>query len=205
MRDKTRSGEHGFTLVEALLVITIGTVLLGSGTVLYNQYRQSVGDSAAFDRVVALQACVESVYAVKGGSFPNLAELRSYWSWKRPNDYRTSPWGGLVVSGAGDGNYLLGGAASGGVVPNPAAGDLGIMYYWYAPPSEGAITAMDSAGGGDASASFLNYLVAIVPDRYTGTPPYKFVRGSRIGLGAGAGQRVFGQILGGTANTQDPW
>lgn len=199
--------EQGFTLIEALLVITIGTVLLGSGTVLYNQYRQSVGDSAAYDKVVAFQSCVESAYAVQNASYSDIVTIRRYWQAKRPLDYNMSPWGGRSVSGAGNNHFVQGDYRPiGGAVPDPTQGDYGMLYYWYTSPANGALSASDSAGGGVMTASYLNYLVAIVPNTYTGSPPpYHFVRGSRIGLGSGSNQRVFGQVGDTANNTVDPW
>lgn len=201
MRAKT-GNEAGFTLIEALLVITIGTVLLSSGTVLYNQYRQSVGDSAAYEKVVALQSCVEGLYAINKQTYPDNTTLSNYWQGKRPQDYNLSPWGGLAVKVTVTDNHVLGGSAA-GVVPNPTAGDYGVLYYWHTTPENGTLTASDSAGGGATSVGFHNYLVAIVPDRYTGTPPYMFVRGARMGSSA---DNLEGTVGGsGPSGSQSPW
>lgn len=189
---RTRQAK-GFTLVEAILVITIGTVLLGSSTILYRQYRQSVGDTSGLQRVVALQAAIESMYAVANGTFPTLPDLQAAWVTKRPTDYNVSPWGGLSMGtwGGQAGIATDGAAVQGGVntsgnadnsVPDANVGDSGLLYYWTAPASGGLVVTMDAAGGNTASASFRNYLVTIVPNNPVmngnGRPSYVFVRGS---------------------------
>lgn len=200
---KQSTGKNaGFTLIEAMLVITIGTVLLGSGTVLYNQYRQSAGDSAAYEKVVALQACVEGLYAIQNQAYPDNTALMNYWKGKRPQDYDISPWGGYAQKAAATDSFVLGGTAA-GVVPSAVVGDYGVLYYWRTLPQDGALTAFDSAGGGAKAVGFLNYLVAIVPDKYTGTPPYYFVRGGRMAQSVGT---VEGQVGGsGQSGSQAPW
>ena len=196
--------EQGFTLVEALLVITIGTILLGSATVLYNQYHRMEGDSIAYDRVVALQSCVESLYSMQNGVYPSLTALQSYWSWKRPLDASMSPWGGYAISGSNDGMIIQGGTSSTTVVPNPTSGDRGMLYYWTASSPNSYVSAVDQSGGSQTPVNFLNYLVAIVPDTYSGPPPYYFVRGGRLAPWLSGSQTVTGHVGGGTApNT--PW
>lgn len=184
---------RGFTLVEAILVITIGTILLASSTVLYRQYRQSVGDTAALQRVVALQATVESIYAVNKATFPTVSDLQAAWAAKRPTDYNVSPWGGMAAGtwGGTSGIATEGAAIQGGVndagnadntVPDANLGDSGMLYYWTAPTPGGAVGAMDAAGGNSTAVYFRNFLVTIVPNHAqlnaNGRPSYVFVRGS---------------------------
>lgn len=192
MRTKRSSG---FTLVEAILVITIGTVLLASSTVMYRQYRQSVGDTAALQRVIALQAAVESVYAVaNGNSYPTLTDLQGAWRSKRPMDFNVSPWGGMSTGTWGgqsgiatDGAAILGGSSTSGnadnTVPDANLGDSGLLYYWTAPASGGVVGAADAAGGASTATYFRNFLVTIVPNsaqlNANGRPSYIFVRGSQ--------------------------
>lgn len=189
---KQRSG--GFTLVEAILVITIGTVLLASSTVLYRQYRQSVGDTSGLQRVVALQAAVESAYSVGRGKYPDINELRALWMAKRPTDYNVSPWGGMATGYWGgqygvatDGAAIYGGVNNTGdgsdnLVPDANTGDGGLLYYWMAPGAQSTYTnsgtgrilmatgsgivvgALDGAGGSSTPLYFRNYLVTIVPN-----------------------------------------
>ncbi len=184
----------GFTLVEAILVITIGSILLASSTVLYRQYRQSVGDTAGLQRVVALQAAVESVYAVSNSnSYPSLADIQGAWVAKRPSDFNVSPWGGMAAGTWGgvpgiatDGAAVLGGSSNSGnadnTVPDANLGDSGLLYYWTAPASGGVVGAPDAAGGNTTATYFRNYLVTIVPNNAqlnaNGRPSYVFVRGS---------------------------
>lgn len=195
----------GFTLIEAILVITIGTVLLASSTVLYRQYRQSAGDSAALDKVMALQGTVESLYSLRGGKYPDLTTLTSTWTSKRPSDYNMSPWGGFaVVGGANIG--VTGGSAS-GYVPMPAAGDRGALYYWTTQSPTAIISAPDSAGGGEQDVSFLHYIVTIAPNN-NASPSYWFVRGARQASVSNSFD-LSGQVGsggGGDANApSDPW
>lgn len=184
---------RGFTLVEAILVITIGTVLLASATVMYRQYRQSVGDTAALQRVVALQATIESLSSVATGSYPTLGEVQGAWVVKRPTDYNISPWGGMAL-GKWDGTegVATGGAAiqggrnssgnSDNSVPDANSGDNGLLYYWIAAAPGGVVAAPDAAGGNTTLAYFRNYLVTVVPNNAlpnaNGKPSYIFVRGS---------------------------
>lgn len=212
MRNKKTAG---FTLIEAILVITIGTVLLASGTFLYRQYRQSVGDAAALDKVMAFQGTIESLYSMQGAtpngqtsSYPSLATVTSAWTAKRPSDYNMSPWGGYaIVNGANLG--VTGGAAS-GYVPMPAAGDTGALYYWTTQSPTAIISAPDSTGV-DANTytdvSFLHYLVAMAPNKNE-TPAYWFVRGARQASVSNSFD-LSGQVGsggGGSANApSDPW
>ncbi|HEY9854652.1 MAG TPA: type II secretion system protein [Stenomitos sp.] len=185
--------ERGFTLVEAILVITIGTILLASGTVLYRQYRQSVGDTAGLQRVIALQSTIETMYAISNATYPTLGDLQGAWVAKRPSDYNISPWGGMALGTWGgqagiatDGAAIKGGSNSSGnsdnSVPDADVGDSGLLYYWTAPASGGVVAAPDAAGGNPTLVYFRNYLVTIVPNNAinndNGRPSYVFVRGS---------------------------
>lgn len=204
---------QGFTLVEAILVITIGTIMLASSTVLYRQYRQSVGDTAGLQRVVALQATVESMYAVNNATYPTTQDLQAAWARKRPTDYNISPWGGMALGTWGgtagiatDGAAIQGGVNNSGnadnSVPDANAGDSGMLYYWTAQASGGPVGAPDAAGGSSASVFFRNYLVTIIPNRpqlnENGRPSYFFVRGS-IPLTVEEGGGVSGVVGDGTS------
>lgn len=188
--DMTTTARHsgGFSLIEAILTITIGAVLLASGTVMYQQYRQSAGDSSAVDRVMALQATVESSYAALN-QYPSLASLQAAWQGKRPLDANLSPWGGYAAS-AGvaitSGAAISGGpdtGSNGTQVPNPLVGDSGILYYWTKNNTSAYVDAVDTAGGGSSVVGFHNYLVAIVPNHQPGIPGYEFVRGGHADPG----------------------
>jgi prepilin-type N-terminal cleavage/methylation domain-containing protein len=178
---------RGFTMIEIILVIVIGVVLVASGTVMYRQYRQSVGDAAAFDRVNALQNVVESTYAqmqsmpgvTTTGTYPPLSTVASAWQLKRPQDYANSPWGGIAGAGVGgvsQASSMAGGIAN-GAVPPPNTGDNGILYYWRATNPNTYVSASDSAGGQTTSVAFYNYIVTIVSNLpVNGAPAYVFVR-----------------------------
>lgn len=202
---------RGFTLVEAILVITIGSILLASSTVLYRQYRQSVGDSAGLQRVVALQSTIESMYATSNGTFPTLPDLQAAWVKKRPTDYNISPWGGMSAGTWGgqsgvatDGAAIWGGVNTSGnadnSVPDANAGDGGLLYYWQAPGPGGVVAAEDSAGGNSSLIYYRNYLVTVVPNNAqlnaNGRPSYVFVRGS---IPDEAGGTLTGIVGSGTA------
>ena len=48
----------GFTLIEVTLAIVIGVILIAGGTLLYNQAKNSAGNSRAQAKVASLQALV---------------------------------------------------------------------------------------------------------------------------------------------------
>ncbi|MBI6545340.1 MAG: hypothetical protein HY692_01010 [Cyanobacteria bacterium NC_groundwater_1444_Ag_S-0.65um_54_12] len=97
------SYESGFTLAETILVLIVGTVLVGSATVLFSQLRENVGAAAASQRAVALQSVVEKLVTQNNGENPSADALRAAWISTRGSDYQTSPWGGMAscTDGAG--------------------------------------------------------------------------------------------------------
>jgi type II secretory pathway pseudopilin PulG len=84
------------TLAEIILVIAVGMVMLASGTMMYQQARQSAGASKARDKVASMQQMVETMATQAGGTLPTLDQVAQVWAEKRPQDYNTSPWGGQI-------------------------------------------------------------------------------------------------------------
>lgn len=98
MKKFTRA-KRGFTLVEVTLAIVIGIILIAGATLIYNQAKNSAGNSRANAKVVALQSVVEEFAAMNGGLYPDkIAYVQGMWSRRRPDDFNKSPWGGLVGS-----------------------------------------------------------------------------------------------------------
>ncbi|MNX84929.1 hypothetical protein D3C86_1167460 [compost metagenome] len=179
----TRTNNGGFTLSEALLVIAIGGTLLASGTILYQQYRRSAADSAAIDKVVALQAQVEHLYVVNRDTYPSVTQLAGVWQQRRPIDYNMSPWGGFAQIGTDIASGLGGGDCPEHYAASASPGTRGALYYWTAGPtasnSQAAVATWDDSGGDSQLRGFRYYLVGIVPNSYPdpNSPPYLFVRG----------------------------
>lgn len=188
---------RGFTLIEALLVISIGTVLLASGTVLYAQYRQTVSESAAMEKVVAFQSLIESMMASNADTYPTRDRVEAGWHDKRPQDWNMSPWGGNAavagVAGAISGPAV--GQTTGTVVPD--ANDSGCLHYYNALTPRDAITAVDSTGNQQTTVSYGKYLIAIVPPARPAV--FYFVRGGRAATDSLTG------TVGDAAAPSDPW
>jgi len=167
-----------------VLVITIGIVIITSGTILYRQYSESVGTSNALDKVMALQETVEYLAATDPSSdiaYPDEPSLERIWVAKRPNDAYSSPWGGLTAYGqANPANALLGGGVNTGIVPDPATDASGVLHYWVSASRGGPLTANDTTGGVASSVTRRDYLVGICPNR-SSVAGYWFIRGAGIG------------------------
>ncbi len=105
---RNRQGrKRGFSLVEVLLVIVVGTVLLMSATLMYLNARDSAGMTKARDKVMALQQVVEQMATTAGGTYPEIYQVAQVWDEKRKGDVASSPWGGKIMRGyvkAGDAN-----------------------------------------------------------------------------------------------------
>lgn len=91
-----RTDRRGFTLAETILVLIVGSVLIGAATVLYQSARASAGDAAANQKVIQLQTIIEKLIAANNGQTPSAASLADAWSGARPNDFGSNPWGGLA-------------------------------------------------------------------------------------------------------------
>lgn len=83
---------RGFTLIEVSLAIVIGVIVLAGGIVLFNQVKISSGNSAAADKVSALQTLVEEM-EVRNYKLPRPADLYQNLVSRR-SDVTQSPWGG---------------------------------------------------------------------------------------------------------------
>jgi prepilin-type N-terminal cleavage/methylation domain-containing protein len=104
--------ESGFTLIEVTLAIVIGVVVIAGATVLYNQAKNSAANSAAQNKVNAASAIVEEFAARNYGNYPTGGQLEKVWIRNRPDDFNTSPWGGMS------------GIASSGIMIDGAFGDV---------------------------------------------------------------------------------
>lgn len=89
--------KKGFTLIEVTLAIVIGIVMIAGATLIYNQAKNSAGNSRASSKVVALQQVIEEFAAQNQGIYPtSLRDLNDLWIRKRPDDWNKSPWGGVI-------------------------------------------------------------------------------------------------------------
>lgn len=96
MKEVTRK-KRGFTLVEVTLAIVVGIILVAGATLIYNQARQSAGNSRANEKVMALQTVVEEFAAMNGGLYPDkVGYVQGMWLRRRPDDFNKSPWGGQI-------------------------------------------------------------------------------------------------------------
>jgi prepilin-type N-terminal cleavage/methylation domain-containing protein len=91
--------KKGFTLIEVTLAIVIGIVMIAGATLIYNQAKNSAGNSRASSKVVALQQVIEEFAAQNQGIYPtSLRDINDLWIRKRPDDWNKSPWGGVIGS-----------------------------------------------------------------------------------------------------------
>ncbi|MEB3236312.1 MAG: type II secretion system protein [Candidatus Sericytochromatia bacterium] len=91
--------KKGFTLIEVTLAIVIGIVMIAGATLIYNQAKNSAGNSRASSKVVGLQQVIEEFAAQNQGIYPtSLRDINDLWIRKRPDDWNKSPWGGVIGS-----------------------------------------------------------------------------------------------------------
>lgn len=114
---------RGFTLIEVTLAIVIGIILIAGATLIYNQAKQAAGNARAQEKVAALGAVVEQWMAADSGIPPDINDLRALWQRDRPDDYGSSPWGG-VASPTTDQNDPTGNGACSGASTTPSNGIL---------------------------------------------------------------------------------
>jgi len=89
--------KKGFTLIEVTLAIVIGIVMIAGATLIYNQAKNSAGNSRASSKVVAFQQVIEEFAAQNQGVYPtNMRDINDLWVRKRPDDWNKSPWGGVL-------------------------------------------------------------------------------------------------------------
>lgn len=187
--------QDGFTLTEVMLVLVVGSILLGSSLALYNQMRNNSGHTNAWQRVLALQTTVEDIAVANNGNYPTVEELRRVWKLKRPADYNISPWGGLAIGGdsgeTADG--IRGRTLNGDDYSDQDSnvGDSGILYYYQLSPSdiEGFLTFTDLAkGGGENGKTQTRFYMVAVAD--ANGDRYFYVNGAQ----AKTGGQVEGEI-----------
>jgi hypothetical protein len=91
-----RKKEGGYSLMEVGLALSIGILLTGSAVYGYKALRDQSGDAAMRQKVQDLRVLVEELYA-PSSAFPTPDTLRTAWKMRRPDDYKSSPWGGPVI------------------------------------------------------------------------------------------------------------
>jgi len=168
-----------------VLVISIGIVIVTSGTILYRQYSEAVGTSSALEKVIALQETVEYLAAASPSAevgYPRPDDVERLWVAKRPNDAYSSPWGGptnFVLNGTA--RATAGGTVSTGTIDDPSADRAGVTHYFVAATRGGLLTANDTTGGAASAVTRRDYLVTIAPDVGGQPGGYWFVRGAGNG------------------------
>lgn len=92
-----RNRESGFTLLEVGLALTVGIMLLGASIYGYKALREQAGDANMRQKVQDLQMLVEELYTTSQ-NYPDSTQLRNAWKHRRPQDYQSNPWGGLILA-----------------------------------------------------------------------------------------------------------
>lgn len=146
-RDRPPSPEQGFTLMEIILVITIGLGLILSATAIFNVARKNAGTARARDKVLALQSLVEQVASAQGGSYPDMVQLPQLWEQHRPMDYDVSPWGGLITHGCPDGTQTP-------ALPNPLPAFVAGIAGQASPTANGSNALLNPTPGGFVECNF---------------------------------------------------
>lgn len=119
--------KKGFTLIEVTLAIVIGIVMIAGATLIYNQAKNSAGNSRASSKVVALQQVIEEFAAQNQGVYPTvMRDINDLWVRKRPDDWNKSPWGGVIGTSYSPNSAHINYAA-GSVYTPAAAGGVGVI------------------------------------------------------------------------------
>ena len=98
-----RKARKGFTLVEVALAVAVGLIIIGGAVLGYNAVKDNAANSNARDRVLTAVSMVEEYASSNGGHYPSAGSntFVTMWKRKRPDDYNSSPWGGLAAGGNG--------------------------------------------------------------------------------------------------------
>lgn len=98
LKREIRKARKGFTLVEVALAVAVGLIIIGGAVLGYNAVKDNAANSNARDRVLTAVSMVEEYASANGGKYPNAGSstFTTMWKNKRPDDYNTSPWGGLA-------------------------------------------------------------------------------------------------------------
>lgn len=91
-----KKNEGGYSLMEVGLALSIGILLMGAAVYGYRSLREQSGDANMRQKVQDLQAVVEELYSARF-AYPTPNTLRDVWEKRRPDDYRSSPWGGPAL------------------------------------------------------------------------------------------------------------
>ncbi|MNK73616.1 hypothetical protein D3C87_931140 [compost metagenome] len=91
-----KKNEGGYSLLEVGLALSVGILLMGAAVYGYRSLREQSGDANMRQKVQDLQSLVEELYAARF-AYPTADTLRDVWKARRPDDYRSSPWGGPVL------------------------------------------------------------------------------------------------------------
>ena len=90
--------QRGFSLIEVILVITVGLGLIMSATLIYLSAKDSAGMTKGRDKVLSLQGIVEQFAATNGMRYPTIVQTAQLWT-EKIQDFRSSPWGGVILTG----------------------------------------------------------------------------------------------------------
>lgn len=147
-----QEGRRGFTLVEAMLAITVTMLVFSSMLVGYHFAKESAATSHARERVQSLRVMVENAVSANNEQPPSLDTVATIWK-KRRTDWRASPWGGglgpnaqlqdcgILTQTVGDGAKLTANSDSN---PDLAGG----MAYFLAPQMSSTFQIQDLSVGG---------------------------------------------------------
>ncbi len=119
--NRLKHSESGFTLIEVTLAIVIGVVVIAGATVLYNQAKNSAANTAAQSKVNAATATAEEFAAKNFGVYPTAAQFSTMWQRNRPDDFKSSPWGGAAGTPAAGGDVYAQGIRAGNSLAGVAA------------------------------------------------------------------------------------
>lgn len=132
--DRTdRKHERGYSLLEVGLALSVGIMLLGASVYGYRALREQAGDAGMRQKVQDLQMLVEELYLAPR-VYPTDDQLIDAWKRRRPQDYQSNPWGGLILATEADRTStggILYSAANHGDVRTTGQDDVlpGGMYY----------------------------------------------------------------------------
>jgi prepilin-type N-terminal cleavage/methylation domain-containing protein len=103
MQKRNIKARKGFTLVEVALAVAVGLIIIGGAVLGYNAVKDNAANSNARDRVLTAVSMVEEYASANSGKYPTAGQntFLTMWKAKRPDDYNSSPWGGLAAGSNG--------------------------------------------------------------------------------------------------------
>lgn len=97
---RNHSARKGFTLVEVALAIAVGLIIIAGAVIMYNATKDMAASSNARERVNKANILVVEYASANNGNYPPSAtaggQFSTMWKAKNPDDYNTSPWGGVT-------------------------------------------------------------------------------------------------------------